>query len=148
MTATSLVADDEHSMSDTDDQVLVLERGIPGLTETERFVLSDLGDDGESAFQLLTSVEDPDVAMIVAVPWLFFPEYSPELPDGERDALAISTPEEAIVFCPVTLDSENEQIHLNLLGPFVVNAQTRRGRQVVLADSEWPVRAAVDLDLS
>ncbi|MEM9035345.1 MAG: flagellar assembly protein FliW [Actinomycetota bacterium] len=148
MSATSLVTDDEQSMSGEDDQVLVLERGIPGLTDAEEFLLSDLGDDEESAFQLLTSVADPDVAMIVAVPWLFFPEYSPELPDGEREALAITTPEEAIVFCPVTLDAENEQIHLNLLGPFVVNAQTRRGRQVVLADSEWPVRAAVELDLS
>ncbi|MEO1062704.1 MAG: flagellar assembly protein FliW [Actinomycetota bacterium] len=135
-------------MSDAEHEILHLDRGIPGLTDSERFLLSDLGDEPESAFQLLTSVDDPDVSIIVAIPWLFFPDYSPELPDAEQEALDISEPEQAIVFCPVTLDAEHEQIHLNLLGPFVVNAASRRGRQVVLADSEWPVRAAVELELS
>ena len=142
------MTDGDDSMSDDEDQILHLERGIPGLTDAERFVLSDLGDDAESAFQLLTSVDEPDVAIIVAVPWLFFPDYEPELPDAEQDALGIPEPEQAVVFCPVTLDGEHDQIHLNLLGPFVVNAASRRGRQIVLADSEWPVRAAVDLELS
>lgn len=150
MSAATLETDGGESMSEDDPNLLVIERGIPGLTTSERFVLSNLGEeaDDESAFQLLSSVDDENVAIIVAVPWLFFPDYAPELPDGEREALAISSPEEAIVFCPVTLDAENQQIHLNLLGPFVVNAQSRRGRQVVLADSGWPVRAAVDLDLT
>ncbi len=142
------MTDGDDSMSDTEAEILHLERGIPGLTDAERFVLSDLGDDTESAFQLLTSVDDPDVSIIVAIPWLFFPDYAPELPEAESEALGISDPEQAVVFCPVTLDAEHDQIHLNLLGPFVVNTTSRRGRQVVLADSEWPVRAAVELELS
>ena len=142
------MTDGDHSMSDTEDEILHIERGIPGLTDSERFLLSDLGDEAESAFQLLTSVDDEDVSIIVAIPWLFFPDYTPELPEAESAALGISDPEQAVVFCPVTLDADNDQIHLNLLGPFIVNATSRRGRQVVLADSEWPVRAAVDLELS
>lgn len=148
MSGLPLMTDGPDSMSDAEHEILHLDRGIPGLTDSERFLLSDLGDEPESAFQLLTSVDDPDVSIIVAIPWLFFPDYSPELPDAEQEALDISEPEQAIVFCPVTLDAEHEQIHLNLLGPFVVNAASRRGRQVVLADSEWPVRAAVELELS
>ncbi len=147
MPGPTVMTDDDESMSDTENEILHLERGIPGLTDAERFLLSDLSDDGESAFQLLTSVDEPDVSIIVAVPWLFFPDYAPELPDAEREALGLSEPEQAVVFCPVTLDAEHDQIHLNLLGPFVVNSSSRRGRQVVLADSEWPVRAAVDLEL-
>ncbi len=148
MSGLTLVTDGDDSMSDTEDEILHIERGIPGLTDSERFLLSDLGEETESAFQLLTAVDEPDVSIIVAIPWLFFPDYSPELPEPEREALDISEPEQAVVFCPVTLDAEHDQIHLNLLGPFVVNAASRRGRQVVLADSEWPVRAAVDLELS
>ena len=142
------MTDGDDSMSDTEDEILHIERGIPGLTDSERFLLSDLGEGAESAFQLLTSVDDEDVSIIVAIPWLFFPDYTPELPEAESESLGISDPEQAVVFCPVTLDAEHDQIHLNLLGPFIVNATSRRGRQVVLADSEWPVRAAVDLELS
>jgi flagellar assembly factor FliW len=45
----------------------------------------------------------------------------------------------------VSFDSESRQASLNLLGPFVVNSRTRRGRQVVLTGSEYSVRAPIDL---
>lgn len=125
---------------------IVLDRGIPGLTTATDFTLEQLGDD-DGAFQLLSATSDPAVALIVAVPWIFFPDYAPELGAADEAALGLDSPDEAIVFCPVTLDSENQVIYLNLLGPFVLNLTTRRGRQVVLADSDWPVRAPVKMDL-
>lgn len=131
---------------ETTEPVIELEHGIPGLTEHTRFVLRPLGDDDDAAFHVLASTEDPDVALIVTVPWTFFPDYAPELPEPDRQELGIDEPEEAIVFCPVTLDAAQRTVYLNLLGPFVVHAGSRRGRQVVLADSEWPVRAPVRLD--
>lgn len=150
---TQVVMHDEHEQTDStaatgnaDAGVMVLERGIPGLTHHDRFVLTPLGE-GESPFSELRSVEEPDVSLIVTIPWVFFPEYSPELSDTEQEELGIAQPEEAIVFCPVTLDGENNQFFVNLLGPFVIHSETMVGRQVVLAESEWPVRAAVTLDL-
>jgi flagellar assembly factor FliW len=123
--------------------------GIPGLRNAGTdFVLEALGEEDEGAFQLLRSVADPEIALIVTVPWLFFPDYAPDLPDSELDELGIVQPEEAIVFCPVTLHAEEETIYLNLLGPFVVNGSSRVGRQIVLTDGEHPVRAAVRLDLA
>lgn len=139
-------ADSSAESGDLGDGVMTLERGIPGLTHHDRFVLTPLGD-GESPFSELRSVEEPDVSIIVTIPWVFFPEYSPELSDTEQEELGIAQPEEAIVFCPVTLDGENNQFFVNLLGPFVIHSSTMVGRQVVLAESEWPVRAAVKLDL-
>jgi flagellar assembly factor FliW len=49
------------------------------------------------------------------------------------------------VFCPVTLTGDPDVVYLNLLGPFVVHRESLEGRQVVLADSEWPVRAPITL---
>jgi len=130
------------------DQVLSFPLGIPGLREAgTEFVLESLSDDEDGAFQLLRAVADPEIALIVTVPWLFFPDYAPDLPDSELAELGIGQPEEAIVFCPVTLHAEEETIYLNLLGPFVVNGSSRVGRQVVLADSDLPVRAPIRLEL-
>ncbi|MEX1271335.1 MAG: flagellar assembly protein FliW, partial [Acidimicrobiia bacterium] len=51
--------------------------GIPGFPDHTRFTLVELADDG--AFQLLQSLDDENVAMIVTTPWLFFPDYEMEI---------------------------------------------------------------------
>lgn len=128
------------------EDALVFPDGIPGFPGLTRFALVELVEEG--AFQLLQSVEDENVAMVVCVPWIFFPDYAPVLSDDDQDELGLERPEDAVVFCPVTLEPESNVVHLNLMGPFVVHRDTHRGRQVVLADSEYPVRATVELGSS
>lgn len=129
--------------SDTDEQVLVFPEGIPGFPDARRWVLNDLVDDG--AFQLLQSLDDPDLAMVVGVPWLFFPDYAPELPEPERRELGIERVEDAVVFCSVSIPEGGGTPTMNLLGPFIVNRHTRVGRQVVLESSTDAVRAPLPL---
>lgn len=124
---------------DTPD-VLTFAGGIPGFAAAERFVLGDLTDDG--TFQLLTDADHPDTSIVVTSPWLFFPDYGLELPDGDRRELDLADPDEAIVFCSVVSD-DAERLYLNLRAPFVANARTRAARQVVLDDPELPLRALV-----
>jgi flagellar assembly factor FliW len=135
--ASAVEADDDAT------PVLHFADGILGFAGCTDFVLVDIAPD--SAFQVLQCLQDPDVSMIVTVPWLFFPDYEPELSDAEREQLGIEAPEDAIVFCSVTLEPDDDTVFLNLMGPFVVHQQTLQGRQLVLADSEHPTRAAVRL---
>lgn len=120
--------------------VLRFEDGIPGFTGARRFVLSDLTDDG--TFQLLRSVDDPDLSLVVTSPWLFFPDYAPELPDIDQSVLGITDPAEAIVFCSVIAEDTDELL-LNLRAPFIANGRTRDARQVILEDESLPLRASV-----
>ena len=129
-----------------DHKVIQFPGGIPGFPDHERFVLVELVPDG--AFHELRCVDDPNVAMLVTVPWLFFPDYAPVLSDDEQTELGIETASDATVFCAVSIDEEAESIHINLLGPFVVNQETRVGRQLVLAGSEYPPRATVQLSVA
>lgn len=128
-----------------DSAVLEFADGIPGFPEHRRFQLVDFAAD--SAFQLLQSVDDADMAMIVCNPWIFFPDYAPELSDADGEALEITRPEDAIVFCPVTIEAPDKAF-VNLLGPFIVNAGTHQGRQIVLVDSDYEVRTALPLAAS
>jgi len=127
----------------TEDRILHFDDGIPGYPDSRRFMVADMAEG--SAFQLLQSLDDPDVAIIVTIPWLFFPDYDFELSELEQQELEITSVEETVVFSAVTLDAEANRVYLNLLGPFIVNATTRKGRQVVLVDSDLPVRAPVEL---
>lgn len=129
--------------TDTDPAVIHFSDGIPGFPELHRFVLIDIADGG--AFQELRSVDDPSISMIVCVPWIFFPDYAPELAEADQQDLGIDQADDAVLFCPVTLEQNSERVHVNLFGPFVVNAKTRRGRQLVLTDSGYPLRAPLEL---
>jgi flagellar assembly factor FliW len=117
--------------------------GLAGLPELDRFVIAELRVDG--AFQQLQSLDDIDVSMIVCVPWLFFPDYAPVLSDIEQAELEIESADDVILFVPVSFDSETHQVFLNLLGPFVVNAKTRVGRQLVLTGTDYSTRTPIEL---
>jgi flagellar assembly factor FliW len=123
--------------------ILYFSDGVPGFPRSRQFTLVGMSPD--SPFQVLQSLDEPEVSLIVTVPWLFFPDYDFELSELEQVELGITTVEETVVFSPVTLDAEQQRIYLNLLGPIVINSTTRQGRQVVLVDTDLPVRAAVEL---
>ncbi|PWG73689.1 flagellar assembly protein FliW, partial [Enterococcus hirae] len=73
-------------------------------------------------------------------------DYAPVIGDEDQAKLGIESPEDALLFCSVTLpEDEDATPTMNLLGPFVVNRHTRVGRQVVLQDEEqYPVRAPLE----
>lgn len=133
-------------MMDAAAQTIEFEDGIPGFPDHTRFFVVDIVEDG--AFQTLQSADDPALKFVVAVPWLFFPDYAPELSDIDQDGLDIKAQDDAVVFCPVTLDGEERTAFMNLLGPFVVNARTLKGRQIVLTDQDFPLRAELPLNLA
>lgn len=124
----------------TFDKELSFPDGIPGFPELKRFALVAFTEDG--VFHELQSLET-DMSMVVCVPWLFFPDYAPELPDSDVEALELEDPADAIVFSPVSFNAASQEMSVNLLGPFVVNKHNQRGRQVVLADSEYSARAPI-----
>ena len=119
--------------------VLRFSDGIPGFAGAHAFALTDLTEDG--TFQMLTSIEDPELSLVVTVPWLFFPDYELELPDNDRRSLGIESPEDVVVFCSVIAEEVSEGLILNLRAPFVANPHTLAARQVILEDEEIPLRA-------
>jgi flagellar assembly factor FliW len=134
---------DPAEAADLFEKALHFPDGLPGLPDLERFVIVELREDG--AFQQLQSLDNIDISMIVCVPWLFFPDYAPVLSDLEQAELELETADDAILFVPVTIDSETREIFLNLLGPFVVNVKTRRGRQLVLTGTDYSTRTPIQL---
>ena len=134
------VASDRFGALDIDEaRILTFEEGLLGFPHARRFALIDSHDTG--VYYWLQSLDDPSLAFLTVVPWPFFPDYEPELPEPEQHSLELRSPSEAMVLCLLTVQREAQTITANLLGPLVVNSTTRKGRQVVLAESGYPVRA-------
>jgi len=134
-------------MTATDTQTaLEFPDGIPGLPGATSFVLESMSEASadDAVFELLRST-DNSVSLIVTQPWTLFPDYAPDLADEDLAEIGIERPEDVTIFCSVTLDQAEGCVYVNLLGPFVVNVTARVGRQFVLADTQWPLRARVDI---
>jgi flagellar assembly factor FliW len=138
---TAVLIDSEHlgPLEVDEDNVIEFPDGILGFPEARRYAMVAAEETG--IYSWLQSVDHPDLAFLVVVPAAFFPDYAPDLPDDECDALGIRRPEDAQVLCLVTIGED--AVTANLLGPLVLNVVTRRARQMVLADAELPTRAPV-----
>ena len=117
-----------------DDAVLAFPQGLIGLGG-ERFAL--LGDEGE-AILWLHAVDDPDLAVPVADPWTFFPDYAVDVSDDDAERLGITDAGQARVLVVVRVGATAEECYANLKAPILVAGGT--GHQV-LNEAEAPLRA-------
>jgi flagellar assembly factor FliW len=125
-----------------EDKLLRFPDGLLGFPTATTFVMVAV--DETEAYQWLQSVDDPALSFLCVIPWHFFPDYEPEVDPVTQQDLGLDDASDAIVLCFVTIrENEPTTVTANLLGPLVVNTLTRVGRQVVLAESGYPARAAL-----
>jgi flagellar assembly factor FliW len=130
------------AISVAQEAIIELPDGLLGFVTLTAVALVPVDDDG--VFTWLQSVDDPATAFLGVTPWTFFPDYQPVLGDLDQAALGLEEPGQAIVFCLVTGHDDPPRFTANLLGPVVINRDTRVGRQVVL-DADLPTRAPLPL---
>jgi flagellar assembly factor FliW len=69
------------------------------------------------------------------------------LPDADRARMGLEPNSEIAVLAVVTLPQTGDRGTANLQGPIVIDFTTRRGWQVIVADSEYGTRHSIDLPL-
>jgi flagellar assembly factor FliW len=116
------------------DQVITFIEGVLGFPHCHDYVIVE---HGQSLFMWLQSLEEPSLAFLLVDPWLFFPDYSPEIPDEDVSALGLQEPYNFSVFCFVTVPEMVEMTTVNLKGPMVVNLDTKKAMQVVVPNPEY-----------
>ena len=123
---------------------LTFEAGLLGFPDSQRFVLLPATPDG---VLWLHGVDDPSLAFLAIDPYSHVPEYSLDLPDSDQARMGLGPTSETAVLTIVTLPTVDNRATCNLQGPLVIDFTTRRGWQVILADSEYGTRHDIDLPL-
>jgi flagellar assembly factor FliW len=123
---------------------VVFEEGLLGFPEAHRFALIAADDGGDLYW--LQSLDDGALAFLSTSPWTSFPDYEPDIPEPDREALDLDSADDASVLCLLTIDREHDMVTANLLGPVVINLRSRRARQVVLHEQGWPIAARLGGD--
>ena len=91
--------------------------------------------------QLMKSIEDEEVSLLVANPFYFYPEYEWVLSDTVKQELQIESEQDVEVWTIITVPVAPSKATINLLAPLVLNPNNQAGKQVILHDSEYTTRS-------
>lgn len=115
--------------------ILEFPEGLIGFETCTRYVIVDRQD--EKPVWWLQSLDRPEVAFILTDARAVVPQYQPEVMRADLDALELASIDEAQVHVMLVVAGSPKEITANLLGPLVLNAARRRGKQVILHNSGY-----------
>ena len=119
-----------------DERIITFSRGLLGFPDHTRYALIQAGE--QNYFFWLQCVDEPNLAFVVTDPSIFFKDYQVPIKEETQSELALEDVAFAQVF--VICNKVDEWLTGNLLGPIVVNAQTRVATQIVLTEKKWSTR--------
>ena len=122
-----------------EDKIFHFADGLPAFEDEHRFIILPFDDD--SPYSFLQSVATPELAFLMTVPFVFFPDYEFVLEDDVMAALAIKGSEDMQIYTLVTIPGGNiKEMTANLMAPVVINKKTREAKQVVLDKSQYTTK--------
>ena len=121
-----------------DDALLVFPEGVIGFRDATRFVMFECSDDG--IFKWLQSCDRPELAFVICEANIIMPSYQILIGEKERQLLKLAKPEDAVVCLILVIPKNPADATANLLGPLVMNTETRMGIQVVVVNPQYSTR--------
>ena len=126
----------------SEELIVQFPEGLPGFEDQKQFAfLPYTVDEDNSPFAYMQSVQDPDLTLLLADPFLFFKHYSLNLNDEDAAQLGLSDSEEtAGVYGVVAVPEKIDQMTVNLVAPIVVNWKEQKGMQIILDRSPYSTK--------
>ena len=122
-----------------EDKVVHFADGIPAFEDEHEFVIVPY--DEESPYVFLQSLTTPDLAFLMTVPFVFFPDYEFELDDENQDKLELTRQEDMLIYMLITVNGGKVQdMTANLMAPIVLNTANMQARQLVLDRSNYTTK--------
>ena len=122
-----------------EDKIVQFDDGIPAFEDEHEFVI--LPYDSDSPYVFLQSVKTPELAFMMAMPFVFFPDYEFQLDDVITKRLGIRTAEDVLIYVLITIPAgEFKDMTANLVAPVVISRRTFLAKQVVLEKSKYTTK--------
>ena len=118
-----------------DQKIIHFENGIIGFPDLTDFALIYDAEKGNDAgIRWMQSIQEPAFAVPVMDPLLVKEDYNPEVEDELLKPLGGLDPDQLLVLVTVTVPKDIKKMSVNLKGPFVINAETRKACQIIIED--------------
>ncbi len=126
-----------------EEKIITLERGLIGLEQYKNYTIlydEEKEDNNISWFQ---SCDEPSLALPVIKPWLVKDEYNPVVEDELLQSIGELTEENLIILLTMTVPEDVTKMSVNLKAPIIINADTRKGAQIIAENDDYEVKFMV-----
>lgn len=122
-----------------EDKVVHFEDGIPAFEDEHEFLIVPY--DEESPYVFLQSLTTPELAFLMTMPFVFFPDYEFEIDDETQKKLGITSQEEMLIYSLLTIPGGKvAEMTANLMAPVIINRTNMQARQLVLDKSRYTTK--------
>lgn len=124
-----------------EDKIIEFPNGIVGFPDLNRFtLLYDIEKGSECAVKWLQSIEEPGFAIPVMDPLLVKTDYNPVIEDELLKPIGEIHEDNILVFTGMNVPTDLTKMTVNLQAPFIINSDERKGCQIVLENSGYPIK--------
>ena len=85
-------------------------------------------------------MDEPTLALPVINPLLVKEDYNPVVEDELLEGLGEITEENLVILITMTVPKDVEQMTVNLKAPIIINADTRKGAQIIVENQDYEVK--------
>lgn len=125
----------------SDDKIIEFDRGLMGFEEYKRYtLLYDIDKDERPAISWLQSLDEPSLALPVINPLVVKPDYNPTVEDELLITLGELTDENLVILLTMTVPTDITKMSVNLKAPLIVNADSRKGVQLIVENEDYEVK--------
>ena len=117
---------------------ITFEKGLLGLESLKKYRIEDIEDNED--FKLISSIEDPDISLVIISPFKVKEDYEIDLSDETVKNLQIDSSEDVLLYTTVTVNSDVKKITTNLRAPLVINKKNNLAEQVVLSKEAYEIK--------
>lgn len=124
-----------------DDKILEFPNGIIGFEDFKKYaIMYDEDDKSETRISWLQSLDEPALALPVIDPLAITDEYIPMIEDELLMPLDNPVDEDLLFLLALTVPSDMEKVTANMKAPFIINASTKKGVQLIVENEDYPVK--------
>lgn len=122
-----------------ENRIAIFKDGIPAFNDEHEFII--LPYDEESPYYFMQSVNSPELAFLLTVPFLFFPDYTFEVDDETLNELDIQENDNVLYYSLITIpDGIIRHMTTNLLAPIILNTTNMKAKQIVLEKTKYTTK--------
>jgi len=124
-----------------DNKILEFPSGIIGFEQYKRYaIIYDEDKGADATISWLQSLDEPTLALPVVNPLSIVPEYSPMIEDELLKPLGDPADEDLLFLLAMTVPSDMTKVTANMKAPFIINAATCKGAQIIVDNADYSVR--------
>jgi len=124
------------------EKVFEFPAGLYGFPDIKQYVVADVPGGGD-VFKQLLAVDHPDVGFSLVYPFALFPDYNPDIPAEDLEAVGAQNAEQVLLYAIARVPAAFREATANLRAPLLFNPFTRLGRQIILADDRYHTRVPI-----